>query len=518
MNRITIPVKQMLLSLFVALLPLCVSAQSQMETLNYKAPKTRTVEDWGEWTTLGTAITYSGKESLMATFQSWGTGSIEPWEDPITIDQRTSKSDPTKHQLCLKGIFNAKDIILDFDSSTASVTAEKQSTGYSTDKSKLADAGVSEPYEEFQFSCKGTYRPATGYIMLKNVFIYVCETSGFRRDMILQIEGVTPPNFGGSWDRKYVARNETKATYTLTFEAPIVKYRKVVLAPGKFLSSNIDELYVANPETDINYEESDQLTFDITCTEIGVYSICLVPIGADGTAVMECFITSVVSYAEPEYESYTWDYIGESTVSEYAGSVLIPSDDKWIEVDGNWVYKYPYMATSEGVKTYRRTDNPNIIGLLNLYGENHVYSSKYRYVDPSTDWWIYIDVTNPDDVKIFKTPVGIIVEGGGYASFIWKQEPSSAATYSEGVITFPLYSLAIWDYMANQSGGGDFDMKIILPAEDNSETAVGQIELGTSGISGQNSMIYDLYGRRINGAANLKSGVYVVNGQKVYIP
>ena len=61
-------------------------------------------------------------------------------------------------------------------------------------------------------------------------------------------------------------------------------------------------------------------------------------------------------------------------------------------------------------------------------------------------------------------------------------------------------------------------MKIILPAEDNSETAVGQIELGTSGISGQNSMIYDLYGRRINGAANLKSGVYVVNGQKVYIP
>ena len=175
------------------------------------------------------------------------------------------------------------------------------------------------------------------------------------------------------------------------------------------------------------------------------------------------------------------------------------------------------MATTEGVKTYRRADNPNIIGLLNLYGENHVYSSKYRYVDPSTDWWIYIDVTNPDDVKIFKTPVGIIFEGT-YASFIYKMEYTPAATYSEGVITFPFFSLAIGPYTANQSVEGEPDMKIILPAEDNSETAVEQIELGTSGISGQNSMIYDLYGRRINGAANLKSGVYVVNGQKVYIP
>ncbi len=65
-------------------------------------------EDWSEWTTLGTAVTASGKDAIMANLRHWGEGTIEEWGEPITIDQRTNKADPSKHQLRLNGIFNAK--------------------------------------------------------------------------------------------------------------------------------------------------------------------------------------------------------------------------------------------------------------------------------------------------------------------------------------------------------------------------------------------------------------------------
>lgn len=262
--------------------------------------------------------------------------------------------------------------------------------------------------------------------------------------------------------------------------------------------------------------ETDQPTFEFTCTKIGEYNVFLIPIGADGNAVTDFWRTYVISYAEPEYESYVWNYIGESTVNEYAGSLLISSEDKWIQVDGMWMYKYPYKSTIEGVKTYRRADNPNIIGLRNLYGENHPYSSMYDYIDPEQDWWIYIDVTNPKDVKLLTTPVGVMLDAG-YASLISQLLYAPLATYSDGVITFPYSSLVIDRYSANQSSDGTFDLEVVLPAEENSETAVEQLTLNPSDSGKQNVTIYDISGRRINSSAKLKSGVYIVNGQKVQI-
>ena len=452
-------------------------------------------EGWSEWEALGTAVTISGKEAMMTTLQSWGEGTIASWEEPITIDQRYDRADPTKKQLRLSGIFNAKEIVLDYDSSTATISAEKQGTGYGTNKIKMENQGVANPYDEFMFALStGTYRPVTGVIDMSSAFFYANERLGFRLGFTLQIEGVTPPTFTGQWDRKYVGREGGEATFTLTFEEPIVKYRALVFAPGEsYNSSAIKELYVANPVTELNYLESDNPAITITCDKIGVYHVVIVPIGADGTAVMDYGATQINSYAEPEYDSYIWEYIGESTVIEHVGSMLITKDDIRVEVDGNWVNKYPWQATVEGVKTYRRADNPNIIGLCNLYGENHPYSSLFTYIDQTQDWWVYLDVTDPANVKMLTTPVGALVVNNGYNSFIQQSSYAEAATCADGVITFPYFSVVISNLM-NQDMEATFDFKVILPEE--KEPAEGWSEweaLGTAvTISGKEAMINNL--------------------------
>ena len=458
-------------------------------------PDEPTEEGWSEWEALGTAVTISGKEAMMTTLQSWGEGTIASWEEPITIDQRYDRADPTKKQLRLSDIFNGKDIILDYDSSTATISAEKQGTGYGTNKDKMESQGVANPYDEFMFALStGTYRPATGVINMSNAFFYANERLGFRLGFTLQIEGVTPPTFTGQWDRKYVGREGGEATFTLTFEEPIVKYRALVFAPGEsYSSSAIKELYVANPVTELNYLESDNPAITITCDKIGVYHVVIVPIGADGTAVMDYGSTQINSYAEPEYDSYTWEYIGESTVIEHVGSMLITKDDIRVEVDGNWVNKYPWQATVEGVKTYRRADNPNIIGLCNLYGENHPYSSLFTYIDQTQDWWVYLDVTDPANVKMLTTPVGALVVNNGYNSFIQQSSYAEAATCADGVITFPYFSVVIGN-LVNQDMEATFDFKVILPEE--KEPAEGWSEweaLGTAvTISGKEAMMTSL--------------------------
>ena len=458
-------------------------------------PDEPTEEGWSEWEALGTAVTISGKEAMMTTLQSWGEGTIASWEEPITIDQRYDRADPTKKQLRLSDIFNGKDIILDYDSSTATISAEKQGTGYGTNKDKMESQGVANPYDEFMFALStGTYRPATGVINMSNAFFYANERLGFRLGFTLQIEGVTPPTFTGQWDRKYVGREGGEATFTLTFEEPIVKYRALVFAPGEsYNSSAIKELYVANPVTELNYLESDNPAITITCDKIGVYHVAIVPIGADGTAVMDYGSTQINSYAEPEYDSYTWEYIGESTVIEHVGSMLITKDDIRVEVDGNWVNKYPWQATVEGVKTYRRADNPNIIGLCNLYGENHPYSSLFTYIDQTQDWWVYLDVTDPANVKMLTTPVGALVVNNGYGSFIQQSSYAEAATCADGVITFPYFSVVIGN-LVNQDMEATFDFKVILPEE--KEPAEGWSEweaLGTAvTISGKEAMMTSL--------------------------
>ena len=466
-------------------------------------------EDWSEWTTLGTAVTASGKDAMMTNLRHWGEGTIEEWEEPITIDQRTNKADPSKQQLRLSGIFNAKDIILDYDSSTATITADQQSTGYATNTAMIEEQGVPDPYKEFLFSINsGSYRPATGVIDLSNAFFYISDMYGFEMGFTLQIEGVTPPTFTATWNRRYVGREGGEATLTVSFEAPIVKYRKFVLAPGENVSvSAVKALYAANPETDLAYEETDQPTTTITCTEMGTYRVVLIPIGTDGTAVLDYGIISLASYAEPDYGTYEWDYLGESTVTEHVGSLLIPNGEIWEEVDGAWVNKYPWQSTITGVQTYRRADNPNIIGLRNLYGESHPYSSMFTYIDQAQDWWVYIDITDPKDVKLLTTPVGVSSSQMGYGCFINQYANSEAATYADGVITFPNGSVLLGNF-PNQDPLAAFDMKIVLPAG----SAVTGIPLNN-----EQSTIYDLSGRKVTDTENLKGGIYIVNGRKVLI-
>ena len=464
-------------------------------------------EEWSEWTTLGTAVTASGKDAIMANLRYWGEGTIEEWNEPITIDQRTDKADPTKHQLRLNGIFNAKEIILDYDSSTATITAGQQSTGYATNTALIEGQGVPDPYDEFLFSInRGSYRPVTGLIDLSNAFFYISDQFGFQMGFTLQIEGVTPPAFTCTWDRKYVGREGGKATLTVNFEAPIVKYRKLVLAPGESVSASaVKALYAANPVTDLVYEETDQTTVSITCSQMGTYRVVLIPIGADGTAVLDYGITSLNSYAEPDYATYEWEYLGESTVTEHVGSLLIPNGEMWEEVDGTWSNKYPYMATSEGVKTYRRSDNPNFIGLRNLYGESHPYSSMFTYIDQTQDWWVYFDITDPKNVKLLTTPVGVSSSQVGYGCFINQYATSEAATYTNGVITFPNGSVLLGNFM-NQDFEAEFDFRVILPTEN----TVTEITLGNGQLT-----IYDLTGRKVTDTENLKGGIYIVNGRKV---
>ena len=432
-------------------------------------------EGWSEWNHLGTAVTASGKESMIATFQYWGTESVVAWDEPITIDQRTNVADPTKHQLRLNDIFNGKEIILDYDSSTGKISAEQQSTGYATNKELMVEqSGWSDFYDEFMFALDyttGSYNPLTGKIDLSKAFFHVSDPSKqlfyFNLGFTLQIEGVTPPTFTYAWDRTYVGRGECEATLTVTFEEPIVKYRKLVIAPGETVYVyQLEELYKANPETDLEYEDTDQPTTTITCDQIGIYRVLLIPLGADGTAVMDYMLARMVSYAEPDYDSYTWNYIGTSTVIEAMGSNLIPNEEAWEEVDGIWVNKYPWTVEVEGVQTYRRADNPNIIGLRNLYGENHPYSSMFQFIDQSQDWWVYIDVTNPEDVRLLTTPVGATSSNDGYASFISHYaEANAAATYTDGVITFPFFSVLLGS-IVNQEYEAEFDFKVILPEEE----------------------------------------------------
>ncbi len=464
-------------------------------------------EGWSEWTTLGTAVTANGKDAMMSNLRYWGEGTIEEWKEPITIDQRTDKADPTKHQLRLNGIFNAKEIILDYDSSTATITAGKQSTGYATNTALIEGQGVPDPYDEFLFSInRGSYRPVTGLIDLSNAFFYISDQFGFQMGFTLQIEGVTPPAFTCTWDRKYVGREGGEATLTVNFEAPIVKYRKLALAPGESVSASaVKALYAANPVTDLVYEETDQTTVSITCSQMGTYRVVLIPIGADGTAVLDYGITSLNSYAEPDYGTYEWEYLGESTVTEHVGSVLIPNGEMWEEVDGAWVNKYPWQSTIAGVQTYRRADNPNIIGLRNLYGKNHPYSSMFTYIDQTLDWWIYIDITDPKDVKLLTTPVGVSSSQMGYRCFINQYAEGGTATYAEDVITFPNASVLLGDVL-NQDFNAAFDFRVVLPTG----SAVTWAPLN----NGQ-STIYDLTGRKILETESLGNGIYIINGRKV---
>ncbi len=131
----------------------------------------------------------------------------------------------------------------------------------------------------------------------------------------------------------------------------------------------------------------------------------------------------------------------------------------------------------------------------------------FTYIDQAQDWWVYIDITDPKDVKLLTTPVGVSSSQMGYRCFINQYANSEAATYADGVITFPNGSVLLGNF-PNQDPLTAFDMKIVLPAG----SAVTGIPLNN-----EQSTIYDLSGRKVTDTENLKGGIYIVNGRKVLI-
>ena len=146
---------------------------------------------------------------------------------------------------------------------------------------------------------------------------------------------------------------------------------------------------------------------------------------------------------------------------------MIPNEIQYQPAGDQYTNKYPWMASVEGVKTYRRVDNPNIIGLCNMYDRKHPYSSMFRYVDESQDWWMYIDTSNPEDVKLITTPSGVKTDGYGYAAFFthYNNEGMPKATYSDNVIIFPPYTILIGMNMNQDYTNASFDLHVQLPTE-----------------------------------------------------
>jgi len=92
--------KLLLLMLCTALLPLWANAQT---------------EEWSGWTNLGTATTIDGKERMISTLQAWGQDTNVGWDEPITIDQRTSVADPTNDtNKCNPKVFKKCDFCVYF--------------------------------------------------------------------------------------------------------------------------------------------------------------------------------------------------------------------------------------------------------------------------------------------------------------------------------------------------------------------------------------------------------------------
>lgn len=458
-------------------------------------------EEWGKWSTVGTATTTTNLTGMFATLQSWGSTENTPWEEPIIIEQRVCLTDSKKIQLRLNDIFNSKDIILNYDTQTTLISSEIQNTGYATNSSLLENQGITDYFDEFMFSAgEGYYFPATGVLDLSNAFFYVNNSLGFKLGFSLQIQDITPPTFTATWSRNYVPRTGIDSVeLVVEFEEPIVKYRKILISPGESLkTSELLSLYSAHPNTNLEYEETFEKSFFVTCSKIGKYSVILIPLGADGVAVSKYQMYYIASYVEPKYSSYTWEYVGKSTVTEHIGSLLIPYEYMWEEVDGERVSKYPWRATTDSVETYRRADNPNIIGLRNLFNENHSYSSLFNYVDQTQDWWIYIDITDPNNVKLYTTPVGVISSEVGYNTFINQFTNYGPATHSNGVISFP-FGTVLLNGIINQDFNSNFDMQIVLPSD--IESAISDVKSG----KGQTEY-FNLNGQRLT---RPEGGVYI---------
>ena len=422
-------------------------------------------ETWGEWTALGTATTdASNKQQIINNINNYTVRGYDAWSDPVSVDQRVSSSDASKVQYRLNNIFNGKDIILDYDVKSMQLSAQKQSTGYEINTQALA--GYGELYSEFMFVTNSScyYFPHQGKFALYG-FFSINERYGLSINLVLQLDNVNTPKFSYTLEKPYVGRNETEATINLNFEAPIVKYRMLMLTPSQSISlKDVEALYPANPVSSFAYEELDSKQLKITCTEMGSYRVVLIPIGENGNAILPYFLPTIASYVEPAYE---WTYIGESKVDEYFGSVMIPNEIQYQPVGDQYTNKYPWMASVEGVKTYRRADNPNIIGLCNMYDRKHPYSSMFRYVDESQDWWMYIDTSNPEDVKLITTPSGVKTDSYGYAAFFTHctYDGMPKATYSDNVIIFPPYTILIGMNMNQDYTNASFDLHVQLPTE-----------------------------------------------------
>ena len=91
----------------------------------------------------------------------------------------------------------------------------------------------------------------------------------------------------------------------------------------------------------------------------------------------------------------------------------------------------------------------------------------FRYVDESQDWWMYIDTSNPEDVRLITTPSGVKTDSYGYAAFFthYNYDGMPKATYSDNVIIFPTYTILIGMNMNQDYTNASFDLHVQLPSE-----------------------------------------------------
>lgn len=131
--------------------------------------------EWGEWTLFGTAAASSTRN--LQTFLSLFVSAIEEpiegkesfsrklWSDPVTVDKRVSVNNPNLVQFRLNDIFGGVNIVLDYDTETGTICAERQSTGWRIEVTPGKDfaIAVGVPYTEVKFELPETpFDPKTG--------------------------------------------------------------------------------------------------------------------------------------------------------------------------------------------------------------------------------------------------------------------------------------------------------------------------------------------------------------------
>lgn len=166
--------------------------------------------------------------------------------------------------------------------------------------------------------------------------------------------------------------------------------------------------------------------------------------------------------------SYSTDVAYSLTITRVKwNAVGFYYDEDGNKVEGWSLYTDDVVGTLFGapmvtypVKVLERDDQPGMYRMVYPYGEAFPYNDPGDY-DESMSYDLLLDATNPDEVTFEPTSLGL---NWGYG--VMSLECLAPGTLKDGVITFPVRGLAVYDddggYYANTSGG--FKL-VITPAE-----------------------------------------------------